>query len=861
MHRGRLTALAALLFAFGAVPGSARAELAIAPGSFQVSPLDASDQPDLRAGAHPDRLVASFAFNTHDDGTADGNARDIVIDLPPGFAGDAGATPACARGTFIQNGCDPNSQVGVLRARFVGFSGPLSFPLYNVAPRDDELAEFGSFALFLPLRLSLRWREETNDGIEIRMLDLPQSIPLVAAEVELWGIPADHQAGTTIPRKALLTNPTSCDGPSTTALHVRSWEQPDHRLDASSAPAPLTGCDQIPFAPTVSATLDTPQADTPSGLAIDVALAQDDDPDGRVPSQAAGFTATLPGGLTLSPGVASGLAACDDAAFALGTTDAPHCPDAAKLGTLQLAAPGLRAPLTGALFLGRPLPAEPFRLFATAAGPGIFMKLTGSLHADPATGRISLTLDDLPQLPFSDLRLHFKSGPRAPLATPAACGPAAVTTSLAARRGGAAVRRAAILELTAGPGGAACPPAAPFAPGFAAGSTRALAGSSSAFAVVVTRPDGQQPLDRLAVTLPPGVSARLASAARCPAALATQMACPGASRVGSVTVEAGAGSRPLPLTGGVYLTGPHAGAPFGLALTLHAQAGPLALGDVVVLAGLRLDPDDARVTVTTDSLPQLLGGIPLRLRTLALDIDRSGFVRNATSCRPSRATADFASLDAATAHAAARYALGGCRRLRFAPTVGMRLGPRRALRRGGRPTVTIVLRSQLRQATVRDATLQLPRALALDPPLGIAVCTQERARDDRCPAGSAVGTARVRTPLLPAALAGTVDVVQPRRGTQPELWTTVSAMGVRLTLRATTSAPANGPVSTRFADLPDIPISALRLRLAGGEHGVLRVAGRSLCASGASNGTAARAALTGHNDAVRTLRVGARVTC
>ncbi|HEX4804994.1 MAG TPA: hypothetical protein VFU94_03755 [Conexibacter sp.] len=845
----RRVLLAVALAALLAVPGSARAGLAIAPGSFAMASLDASGQPELRAGAHPDRLVTRFAFATHADGSADGNVRDVVIDLPPGLAGDPAAAPACPRDLFVQSACAPSSQIGVLTAMFAGQPLPFSFPIYNVAPHDDEFAEFGAFAIFLPVRMVVRLGEQSGYGVEIRLTDLPQSIALVAAELEIWGVPADHQAGTAIPRKALLTNPTACDGRPEAVLRTRSWDQPDRWLQASAALAgPLTGCDQLAFSPSLSSALDTPDANTPSGLALDVDLPRNDDPNGLATSQAAGFAATLPGGLTLSPGVAGGLGTCDDADFGLGAAEAPRCPDASKLGTVDVATPVLPVPLVGDIYLGHPLPSDPFPLLLAAVGHGITIKLTGSLRPDPDTGRLSLTLDELPPLPFSHLDLRFKGGPRAPLATPVSCGPAAVTASIAARRGGPPVRRAAILELTAGPDGAPCPAVAPFAPGFVAGSASAVAGGSAPFLVTVTRPDDQQPLDRLSVTLPPGVSARLTSAVRCPTAVAERTACPAASRVGGVAVEAGAGSRPIPLTGDVYLTGPHAGAPFGLALTLHAHAGPLDLGTVVVLAAMRLDPADARVTVATDPLPQILGGIPLRLRTLALDLDRPGFMRNATSCSPSRATADFTSLDAATAHAEARYALGGCARLRFTPAVALRLGPRGELRRGGRPAVTITLRARLGQATVRTALLRLPRALALDPPPAITVCTQLQARDGRCPAAAAVGRARLRTPLLPHALVGVIDVVQPRSGTQPELWTTVRAMGVRLTLRATTSAPAGGAVSTRFVDLPDVPFTSLVLTLAGGRHGVLRVAGGALCAP-------VDATLAAHDGGVRALRV------
>jgi hypothetical protein len=46
---------------------------------------------------------------------------------------------------------------------------------------------------------------------------------------------------------------------------------------------------------------------------------------------------------------------------------------------------------------------------------GVDVKLEGHVKANPVTGRLTALFDDNPQLPFSDLHLQFKSGPRAPL--------------------------------------------------------------------------------------------------------------------------------------------------------------------------------------------------------------------------------------------------------------------------------------------------------------------------------------------------------------------------------------------------------------------------------------------------------------
>jgi hypothetical protein len=859
----RLVLLAALALGLLLPPAAARADFGLAPGSLQVQDLDAAGQPEVRAGAHPDKLITSFALNTLPDGGADGNLKDVVIDLPAGMAGDPGAVPPCPRTAFASNACPPEAQVGVMHAAFIGFP-PFDFPIYAVAPRKDELAELGFFALLFPVRMTIGLRAGGDYGTQISLDDLPASVPLSAGTVELWGVPADHQAGTSIPRKPFLSNPTRCDGsPIELSLHVDSWQQPGQPVGASTpAGGPLTACDQLPFAPAVGVSLDTPAADSPSGLSVDLTLPQNDVPDGVVTSQVDGFSATLPPGLTLSPGVGDGLVACDDAQLAIGTTAAPSCPPASKIGSVRLTTPLQAAPLDGDIWFGRPLADERFRLFITVDGPGVVLKLRGALRPDPETGQLFVALDGLPQVPFSELRLHFKDGPRAPLATPPACGPGAATVAVAPARGGPAAELFAQVEVANGPGGAPCPATAPFAPSFDAGSTPPHGGGASSFSLTVRRADGQQALDRLSATLPPGLSARLAGVPRCPTAQAVRAACPAASRIGTAGVEAGAGPQPLPLTGAAYLTGPHAGAPFGVALVLHAQVGPIDLGTVTVLSTLRLDPDDARVTIATDPLPRMLAGVPLRLRTLALDIDRAGFMRNPTSCTTTRIAATLTSLDLAAAQRTARYALGGCRTLRFAPSVSLALGPPGELVRGGHPTLSIRLSTGTSRAAVRTARVALPPLLGLDPAALPTLCPRARARRDACPRSSAVGSARVRTPLLPHALSGPVDVVMPARGTQPELWAMLAGGGVRLRVRSTTSAPAGKPVTASFVDLPDIPLSSFALTLRGGSGGLLKLS-REPCATGRPLRLAAVASLRGQNGALRraSVRVGAQPRC
>jgi hypothetical protein len=857
-RRRGVAGFAVAVLAAALLPAVAHAAFDIVPGSFQLEALDSQGQPELRAGAHPERMIAHFAFTTLPEGGADGNVKNILIDLPPGLVGNPQAAPACARAAFAANSCKPESQIGVMHATFAGLP-QLEFPIYNVAPREDELAEFDAFALLLPIRLEIGM--QTDYRLQIAIHELPQSIPLTAGEVELWGVPAEHQSGTAIPPKPLLTNATSCEGgPPRTEMRADSWQSPDQWMGAGvAAPAPLNGCGSLSFAPSLTLVPETARADSPTGLTIDMAFPQDDDPHSLATSEARALSMTLPAGLTLSPAAAAGLRACDDGQFALGSAVAPGCPPASKIGTVAITIALFNTPIEGDLYLANPLPGAPLRVFITANTHGITVKLAATVSLGPQSGQLSIGLSNIPALPISDLSLRFKGGPRALLATPPSCGIGAATASVEPTDGKAAATIAAPIEIAAWPDGSPCPPRAPFAPQLSAGSVAPLAGGASAFSLVLRRADGEQLLNRFSVTLPPGLSAQLASVPSCSAQSALLASCPASSRVGAVAVEAGAGPTPLLLTGYAYLTGPQAQAPFGLALVLGAPPGPLELGTTVLLASLRLDPVDAHITIESEPLPQLVGGIPLRLRTLAVDIDREGFLIDPTSCTPSRATASLTSLEETRAAASVRYAVGGCSRLRFAPVVSLALGPRAELRRGRHPALTLQLRPGSGQATVRDARIELPKAVRLDPASGMTICTRRRVLAGDCPADAAVGTIQVHTPLLASALIGVLDLVAPASGSQPELWATVAGMGVRLIVHGITSAARGKPLATTIVGLPDVPLSSLSITLRGGRGGLLRLA-QGLCLGGRARRLTAGAALVGHNGARRSTLVHVRAS-
>ena len=136
-------------------------------------------------------------------------------------------------------------------------------------------------------------------------------------------------------------------------------------------------------------------------------------------------------------------------------------------------------------------------------------------------------------------------------------------------------------------------------------------GRFSPFSLTFSRNDGEQDLSGVSVTMPPGLSGKLAGVQQCStaqieaaqhnsgAAEQASPSCPAASQLGTVQAGAGPGERPFYDSGKVYLTGPYKGAPFGLVEIVPLLAGPFDLGTVVVRQTINIDPNTAQVSVSS----------------------------------------------------------------------------------------------------------------------------------------------------------------------------------------------------------------------------------------------------------------------
>ena len=405
-----------------------------------------------------------------------------------------------------------------------------------------------------------------------------------------------------------------------------------------------TGCDQLSFNPSLYAQPTTTATDAPSGIDVDLTVPQQVSPFVPSPSELRSAVVTLPEGFSINAGAADGKTSCSDEEALLGPfgSDAEAvCPESAKVGSLTIDSPALPGPLPGFVYLGRPQPGDRYRIFLIANGFATHVKLAGTVTPDPHTGRLEISFPNLPQTTFTSFNLHFFGSERGLLATPTQCGEYPVTTVFTPWDESLSTQESTqYFRLTTGPDGSPCPGSTrPFSPGFQAASLGHAAAAHTPFSLEVTRPDGDQNLSSLNVTAPPGFSATLKGIPYCPQSSiesaeaetytgAEQLAspsCPLASQVGESVVGAGAGTHPVYLPGKVYLAGPYRGAPLSLVVITPAVTGPYDIGSVVVREGLRVNPETAQVSTVGRPLPQIIGGVPLRLRSIRVDLNRPNF--------------------------------------------------------------------------------------------------------------------------------------------------------------------------------------------------------------------------------------------
>jgi hypothetical protein len=846
-----------------------------------------------QAGGHPDvNLELEFPERPFLEGIHD--PRSIATHLPAGFIGNPHAIPTCSLLLFNQGECPPASQVGIATISAFILNHTVA-PIYNMEPKPGQAGLLAFFVQGSGTQQYIEISPRTNSdyGLDTISSTIYHLFSLQFLGIELWGVPAEPEhdgfrfktpvvedcspggcassivgASAGVAPEPFLSNPTTCGvGPLETSVDVEFYDR--STASASTELPATTGCAQLAFNPSLTVKPTTSEADSASGLDVDLQVPQISNPTTPSPSEIRGATVTLPPGVSINPNAADGKTACADSETGIGTLGPATCPEFSKVGTVSINSSALPGPVPGAIYLGEPKPGDPYRLILAADGFGTHIKLAGSAKADPATGQIVVAFQNLPQSPLTDFNMHFFGSERGLLATPTECGTYPVQSEFEPWDNALTNQSStSFFNISSGPGGSACPNGArPLSPSFTAGSANPTAGRHAPFELELSRADGQQNLAGFSVSTPPGFSGTLKGIPYCSDATLANLgsgavsglaelarpSCPAASQVGTAVVGAGAGNHPLYTPGRVYLAGPYKGAPLSLATVVPAVSGPYDLGNVVVRATLNVNPATAQVSAATDPLPQILGGIPLRIRSIRIELNRPEFALNPTNCEPFATTATVAGTEGATATVPSHFQVGNCSDLPFGPKLSLRLTG--GVNRRGHPAIHATLTAKPGESNIKRVSVALPKGELLDNAHIGNPCTRVQFAADACPASSLLGRAEAVTPLLDQPLKGNVYLRSNPAHKLPDIVADLRGQ-FRIELAGKIDTVNKGALRTTFEGVPDAPVTKFTLDLAGGKKGLLQNE-RGLCGAGKR----AAVKMVGQNGAKLNLPTKLQVAC
>lgn len=844
---------------------------------------------------------------------AGGHLRDFDLDLPRGAVVNPTASPVCREAELESYSCPLASAVGTVAVLTAITEGPYleSVPLYNMVAPPGAPAELAFNALRLGIYVHLQGGVRSDGEYQLSatsndIIDRGLN-PILGFQATLWGDPSSEtfdsargehclyyggecpveRTGT-----AFLTQPSACSGPLGTTFSADSWESPGAfstisvpTSDGRGNPVGFRGCSLLDFSPSITISPESRAADSPTGLKVDLHVPQDESYEHLAESNLKDARVVLPTGISVDPSSANGLGACSPSQVGLTTAvgqtpirftdEAAACPDDSKLGTVEVDTPLLEHPLPGAIYLASPHE-NPFgsllAIYIAVYDPvnGVVIKLAGHVEADLGTGQLTATFEENPELPFEDFRLNFFGGPRAALRTPATCGSYESHSELAPWSGTATVQSSDSFGITSGPSRGACATSAAQqqnAPSFEAGTLTPLAGSYSPFVLRLKREDGSQEFGSIDATLPYGLLGRLTGIPYCSdAQLAAAAAlpgrdeeaspsCPSASQVGTVRVGAGAGSQPYYVNGTAYLAGPYKGAPLSLAIVTPAVAGPYDLGTVVVRSALYVNQETAQISVKSDPIPRILEGIPLDIRSIAVEMDRPDFTLNPSSCEAMAVSGHEISTLGSVAPLSNRFQVGGCKGLPFAPKLALRVFGK--TNRNVKPRFRAVLTTRPGEANIARAQVNLPHSEFLENAHLNQTCTRPVLLAGNCPATTIYGHAKAWTPLLEKPLVGPVYLVGGYGYKLPALVAELNGQ-IRILLVGKVDSGKNKGIRNTFEVVPDAPVSKFMLELKGGKKGIL-VNSEPLCSKKAKRHAIVR--FVGQNGKVEQFKPKVAASC
>lgn len=827
-----------------------------------------------QAAGHPPWGLTGFKLTESSSGVPAGEPlKRLRVDVPPGLAADPQALETCPKAQFESNAtlCPLGSKAGFVELQafielpILPVTKTLKGNVYNLPQEPGHPLLFGIDVEGVPplvedthliLEGHVSYAHEASldprgipsgdfhEWFEINNIPTTVAATLPPLNIEVAQVPLktlesklffNGHAGKE-GKENFLTEPSNCAVPTTSYLELETYGKTESLSAPTTPPVSLDGCDsRVPFTPTATVVPETSSHyDSPDGATTDVHVQQFEKSSQINTADINDAHVTLPEGLTLNPSAAHGLEACSRSQLHKGEKVAAECPAGSKIGTVNIETDLPPGSLSGNVYLGKEdgeatIGGPPFLVFIDAESVyDVSVRLVGKAEPNPSTGRVEVSFLGNPQLPFSDLTLTLNSGPRAPLANPLTCSTLATDFTFTPWTLLAAFSSSTPFA-TSG-----CPSGTPFSLSQGATNSTTKAGAYTDYTFNLARGDGNQYLGGIRTVLPAGLVGAIPSVPLCGEPQAQAGSCSATSQIGTATASVGAGSEPYSFSGPVFLTGPYHGAPFGLSIPIHAAAGPFDLGTVVTHATIGVDPHSGRVVATTTDLPSIFKGIPLRLRSINVAVNRKNFLFNPTFCGPGLATESTLSSTSGAVQTglSSPLQIAGCETLPFKPnfTAATTASTNPTTLKANGASLTVNLLQGAHEANIRSVVAELPKSLPsrLTTLQKACLAATYEANPYSCPPGSKVGTATVTTPVLPQPLKGPAYLVSHGGEAFPDLDLLLEGdNGVRVILESKTDIK-NGITKSTFSSIPDVPVTSFVLDLPQQSNSALTAVG-TLC--------------------------------
>ena len=247
-----------------------------------------------------------------------------------------------------------------------------------------------------------------------------------------------------------------------------------------------------------------------------------------------------------------------------------------------------------------------------------------------------------------------------------------------------------------------------------------------------------------------------------------------------------------------------------------------------VRAAINVDPVTAQVTTASDPIPQILEGIPLRIRSILVNLDRPGFTLNPTNCEPhQRRRRRCSATKAGQSSPQSHFQVANCADLPYGPKLASTVAEGLTKRRG-HPAVRAELTTTPGEANTAGSRSRCRRTSCSTTPTSAPSAPGCSSRRTRARPIAIYGTATATTPLLDQPLTGPVYL---RSSTHklPDLVADLHGQ-IEIELAGKIDTAKKGGLRATFETVPDAPVTKFVLELQGGKKGLL-VNSKSLCKS------------------------------